>query len=306
MLSIQYYNTILNMTEIVQTKERTFIEFEKGFLNNITHIGKLNFIGAKPGITAHHHDDVLEICYVYRGNPVFLVKGEEYHLKGGDIFLSFPNEIHGSGKYPQDRMILYWLGIKTGNFDGNFLQFHDPVESKSFLDALNSLSTRIFKGSKKLKNYLDDVFAFYFSEHEFRKIMIQNRLTEFLVSVIEFEKKSSHKKISPLIEDSISFISVNLQEKIQLKQLAARSRLSLPRFKQRFKDETGTPPAEFILRKKIEKAAEELLEPGRDITDIAFGLEFSSSQYFATVFKRYTNYSPSEYRKKNRPGKRGL
>jgi len=46
--------------------------------------------------------------------------------------------------------------------------------------------------------------------------------------------------------------------------------------------------------RKIEKAMVWLRAGKMNITEIAFALDFSSSQYFATVFKRYTGKRPSQ------------
>jgi AraC-like DNA-binding protein len=285
------------MSYIEQTRERTFIEFQPGFLTNLIHIGKLHYTEARQALPLHQHKDILEICYVYRGNPIFQVGGEEYPLKGGDVFLSFPNEVHSTGKYPQDKMILYWLGIKIEGIDSNFMQFQDSKEANAFLQALTGLKARKFRGSKELKVLLDEVLNLYFSKHTFKKILIRNRITDFLALLIDFEKKSHDSGISPLIENSITYIRQNLSEQIKIENLCELAHLSIPRFKQRFKDETGVPPGEFMLRSKIEKASEVLSETTIEITTIAFDLGFSSSQYFATVFKRYTNCSPSYYRR---------
>ena len=298
MLSIRYCNIISNMSEVIRTKERTFIEFDDGFLNNIIHIGKLNYTGAHPALQPHQHRDALEICYVYRGNPVFQADDREYHLKGGDVFLSFPNEIHGTGKYPLDRMILYWMGIKTGNLDGSFLQFSDSMEGEAFLTGLRNLKNRKFQGDKKLKTFIEEILELYFSDHKFRNILIRNRTSDFLISIINLENQTNGNRISSVIRDCVTFIKENVREIIQLKQLSENTGLSLSRFKQRFKDETGVPPGEFIIRQKVEKAVFELKETEKEITEIAYELNFSSSQYFATVFKRYKNCSPSTFKKR--------
>jgi AraC-like DNA-binding protein len=83
--------------------------------------------------------------------------------------------------------------------------------------------------------------------------------------------------------------------------LAARTRLPQARFFREFKALAGVTPKDFILRLKIEEAAK-LLEqaPSRTVTEIAHELGFSSSQYFATVFRRYLRASPGEYRSKSR------
>lgn len=68
------------------------------------------------------------------------------------------------------------------------------------------------------------------------------------------------------------------------------------RFKTRFKEEHGVPPAEYVLRARIEEARRRLAEPDAAVTDVAFALGFSSSQYFDSSFKRLTNLTPSAFK----------
>ena len=81
-----------------------------------------------------------------------------------------------------------------------------------------------------------------------------------------------------------------------LREAALVAGLSLPRFKARFKNEVGIPPAEYLQRYRIERAEHGLANSTRSVTEIAFELGFCSSQYFATVFRRYTRLSPTQYR----------
>ena len=96
------------------------------------------------------------------------------------------------------------------------------------------------------------------------------------------------------IDDKIS-----TECEIRLQALAELADLSMSRFKARFRSEIGIPPAEFIARRKVEKASELLLQSNLSITDIAMRLQFGTSQYFATVYKRYTGKSPSQVRAAN-------
>ncbi len=73
--------------------------------------------------------------------------------------------------------------------------------------------------------------------------------------------------------------------------------LSLSRFKARFKNEVGLPPADFIMRGKIERARQLLAAGDLSVTQIAMRLGFSSTQYFATAFKRHTGKTPSQARR---------
>ncbi|WP_372775990.1 ATP-binding protein [Mangrovibacterium sp.] len=59
---------------------------------------------------------------------------------------------------------------------------------------------------------------------------------------------------------------------------------------------TGKPVKDFILHIRLRKAAEQLKQSGLTITEIAFDCGFSDPTYFSTVFKRYYNITPTEYR----------
>ena len=59
-------------------------------------------------------------------------------------------------------------------------------------------------------------------------------------------------------------------------------------------------PREYINQLKI-REARKLLREGHSITETAMELGFSSSSYFAVLFKKITLYTPQEYRKKNNP-----
>jgi AraC-like DNA-binding protein len=81
--------------------------------------------------------------------------------------------------------------------------------------------------------------------------------------------------------------------------LADLTDLSLPRFKAFFKRER-IPPAEYVLRERVTKAESRLLRSNESITNIAYHLGFSNSQYFATVVKRFLGRTPTSFRRKGR------
>jgi AraC-like DNA-binding protein len=118
-------------------------------------------------------------------------------------------------------------------------------------------------------------------------------LLQYLTLTVEASRLGAKGSATPLIQRVLQYIDEHLQDPVHVPRLAEVAQLSESRFKTRFKRETGVPPAEFWLRKKIEKAS--LLLKKQSVTQVAFDLGFSSSQYFATVFKRYTLTNPSHF-----------
>ena len=82
--------------------------------------------------------------------------------------------------------------------------------------------------------------------------------------------------------------------------LAAVAGVSESWFKARFRRELSIGPAEYVLRRRIDTACRLLSDPAIPITTIALDLGFSSSQNFATVFRRVMNTSPREFRKRRK------
>lgn len=82
--------------------------------------------------------------------------------------------------------------------------------------------------------------------------------------------------------------------RLSLRDLATGSGLSLSRFKGRFVSEVGMPPGEYLVSRRIE-AAKAFLLSGKSVTEAALETGFSSSQYFATVFRRFTGRAPSSF-----------
>ena len=68
------------------------------------------------------------------------------------------------------------------------------------------------------------------------------------------------------------------------------------RFSRCFKKEIGITLQEYLVRLRIREALRLLDNPNASITDIAFTVGFNDTSYFSRTFKKYMNYSPSEFR----------
>ena len=65
-----------------------------------------------------------------------------------------------------------------------------------------------------------------------------------------------------------------------------------------FKKEAGVSVGEYINRYRINIAGNLLRSSNTSVKDIAYSVGFMDQLYFSKVFKKYTGFSPSEYRKK--------
>jgi AraC-like DNA-binding protein len=281
------------------TAERKIIDFRPLHIRGALVLGRYQYNKAHPAVPLHQHDHSIEICYLARGEQIYRVGREDFHVRGGDIFLTFPNEPHSTGRTPEQRGDLYWLLVNMAPDRRGFLGC-ELAEGRRLRASLLAIRPRHFKGSPALKTLLDDVFTtFKNTDFAFRKTALVISLVRFLLEILECNR-CSRNPTGPSSEILAiqSYIQAHLsgETTLHLAELAAHAGMSLSRFKARFRQETGIPPAEYVLRCKVEKA-KEMLQETRTVTQIAYELGFSSSQHFATVFRRYTGQPPGQLKK---------
>ena len=125
--------------------------------------------------------------------------------------------------------------------------------------------------------------------------LISSLLQLFLHLMIMYSQQEPSQLSMDIIK-VLDYILENITSELSLDHLASLANLSCSQFKQKFKKQLGIAPRHFINQQKIEYAKTLLLE-GKSVTDTAMLLNFTTSSYFSTVFKKYTLYTPSEYLK---------
>ena len=100
----------------------------------------------------------------------------------------------------------------------------------------------------------------------------------------------------------MEYIDNHYNEPINLNRLAEVAHFSPFHFHRIFSTLTGETPADFCLRIRTEKAAQQLKDaPGKSISDILFDCGFSSMALFARTFRKHFGMSATVYRNVERP-----
>lgn len=94
-----------------------------------------------------------------------------------------------------------------------------------------------------------------------------------------------------------AYIARHLSEKISGSELADRCAMSYFHFSRTFRRVTGVTLRDYILRERVNKAAQLLQsKPGLSVTTAGHTVGFHDLSYFARMFRRYKGVSPSVYR----------
>ena len=97
-----------------------------------------------------------------------------------------------------------------------------------------------------------------------------------------------------VVEQIEGYLNSHYTEKISRAELAARFHLSQDYLSHAFSARYGITIPEYINRKRIARAKEEL-DLGRNVTEAAGEAGFDNLSYFSTLFKKMTGVSPSDY-----------
>jgi AraC family transcriptional regulator len=99
---------------------------------------------------------------------------------------------------------------------------------------------------------------------------------------------------------AVEFIEAHLKEEIAVADVAAAVSYSLYHFCRVFNKTLHHTPYDYLIRRRLSKAARELVETDKRIIDVALDYQFNSSETFSRAFKRMFSVQPNQWRKGGR------
>ena len=267
-------------------------------LGEVPYMGVNEVRRSVAGIREHRHVGEMEISYLASGEQVWNVGGRDYRMRGNEILVKHPGEPYGTGNHPYGKGRHYALRLRFPAKGKSFLTL-EAREARPLIDALRTLPRRHFLGDSRLWPLFDEIVLLLISPDKspLKRLHVARLLQELLCIVIACGQTVQPSQPSPDIRKVQKFILDNVCDNPTLSEMARVGGLSLAWFKEKFKQQVGVAPMEYLMRTKVEEAKKLLRNnPALTVTDVAHRLGFSSSQYFATVCKRFTNKKPSEFR----------
>lgn len=102
-------------------------------------------------------------------------------------------------------------------------------------------------------------------------------------------------QVSKHVSDMIIFIKENYNKKISIKDLVETTGMSDTYLNQKFKEETSFTFNEFLNRYRIQESINYMKTGEGKVYTIASDCGFNNYRYFISVFKKYTNCTPSDF-----------
>ena len=258
-----------------------------------------------------HRNEGIELGYLTRGKLDFIVEGIPHKLKAGDLTVTRPWQPHQVGNPIISASRMHWLildvGVRRPNDSWNWPTWINFSEHdlRKLTQLLSHNEQVVWQGNKqiekcfeKISNYIQEA-----DNPESIQTRLQLYINELFLEVFEMLQVQNIKLNAKLTSTrrSVEMFLAGLSEHIDypwtLDSMARHCDLGRSRFAHYCKQITNMTASEYLNSCRIEKARQLLTtkDQSSTILDIAMKCGFDSSQYFATVFKKKTGMSPSQY-----------
>lgn len=119
-------------------------------------------------------------------------------------------------------------------------------------------------------------------------------IVEHMQPILEQERGIDQQ--TQRIKAMLSYIQTHCGEALTLKQIADAANISSRECLRCFQRVLGMSPMQYLLKYRVSAAADLLTAGDLSITEIAKQCGFDSPSYFAKIFKRFMQCTPSAYR----------
>lgn len=287
--------------DTANTSQRQILDLREAGMRHALTLGRFRYNHASSPLAEQCHRSWLVLVFVLAGSQRYRIDGREIEARGGQGLRILPGQRYGTGAWPEQRGELAWLILKVRPMPNGRALGMEPANLRSVLERLCSPDApSLFTQPTDIPSMVSSAFgAWDIQDKTLRSEIVRNRIAALVLgSALALETEdSSNSAIGYRIQKALRLMNETLDEPPPLESFAKAAGLSPSHFSKAFKAITGTTPGDHLLRLRVEEAARRLAaDPGLNVTQVAFDLGFSSSQYFATVFRRYLGGSPSTWR----------
>lgn len=237
-------------------------------------------------------------------------------IEGNGIALS---EVDSLAFQSNDTILMrcgnYLTKVKKSRNKSNFsffaVHFHPNVLKKIYKtdlpDFFNPSTESKQENSQKIatnffiEKYISGMkYYFEYTESVNEELLIL-KLKEIILLLSQSDEQESIKTIlhalfSPKVYELKQIIEAHLYDDLSLEEIALLSNRSLSTFKRDFKAVFNDSPANYIRKKRLEKAHELILKTSARIGDIAMKCGFNDFSHFSKLFHKHYQQNPSELR----------
>jgi len=252
-----------------------------------------------------HSHDFAELILFYDGRGVHRVDERDYPVTAGNVFVVIGDQTHAV----VERTDLAYAEV---TFHADRLEL--PAEQLKKLPGYHALfvieprrrRSRRVEGHLRLgptrlaeaMRLVESMRREYVARAAGYEAVLVGRLIELMAFLSReyAETSASEAKALVRVGEVVSRLENESERPWRLSELCALAEMSKSSLLVAFREATGHTPIDYLIRVRLRRAMRLLEASERAVTDIAFDVGFSDSNYFARKFRQVVGCSPSAYR----------
>lgn len=227
--------------------------------------------------------DSFLLIYVVEGNGYVYDRKQRLEVQAGEFVLvdCYQPQHYGT----DDTWEIYWL-----HFDGKLARQYCELCTQNGPVIRPDDATMCARQLRRIFEMFDGAGSVDEAE-------ITRRITNFLTAFLQPQERSKRQsKAADVVDETLSYITENLEKPVTLEDLARNAAMSPFYFSRLFKRETGYSPHEYIVHARMDKAKYLLKFTSLPLKEIARSCGFSNECNFSTAFKKTCGSTPRTFR----------
>lgn len=244
------------------------------------------------GTTPHVHTHIEIVAINGNGSTKATADGNEVTVENGDIFISFPGQIHyyNDISRPIDGYLLIVSPDMCPEFDWIFKGY--KPETPLFKGALEN---------PRIKNSVNSIVELYRDGNEYSETEVKGYFLVLLSEIFKGMKLTElDRRTESPVKDVIKYCYDNYTGDISLGSIAEALHISPCYISHIFNGRLHISLNDYINSLRITKACEMLKSGDTPITEISYAVGYNSPRTFDRCFVKIKGKTPKEYRKTSR------
>lgn len=281
-----------------------------GMLPEVSTVGFWDATGEQTWGLDWHRNEGIELTYLARGRTEFLVDREHFRLESGHLTVTRPWQQHRVGNPHVGPSRLCWLILDVGVRRPDQVWkwptwlILSPTDRHRLTTLLSHNEHPVWRANDEIGACFERIATLVQSREALgAQSRLQLHLNELFVALHELleerEVKLDSRLVSTrrMVEMFLNALPQHLGESWTLDAMAHQCGLGASAFANYCRQITNLSPGRYLTHCRVEAAKRLLVgQPELNITGVALACGFESSQYLATVFRKWTGQSPRAYR----------
>lgn len=256
-----------------------------------------------------HSHDFFELVYIREGEISHVIEGKKHHVKKGNYFIINTNDKHWYEAVSNiDCQIINCLFYPefidiTMKYCKNFSQLIESylIKFNQSILSFNPTMHLFYDSDGNIKFLIESIMREWENKKRGYTELARCYLIEIIINtmrkITDSEKELKDSNPTGFIK---AYIEKNYNCNISLSEICAELNYSISYMSLKFKKDTGLLFTEYLQKYRVNQSCLLIAGTNKKISEIAEMVGYDDTKFFVSVFKKYMNMTPKDFRNNNK------